>query len=48
MIQPLRTAHRWIFIALAVVLTVVLIAAIRAQRAPIPNNPSHTGVGGRP
>ena len=40
MIQPLRTAHRWIFIALAVILTLMFIAAIRAQRGPIPNNPA--------
>jgi len=40
MIQPLRTLHRWIFIALALILTAVLIAAIRAQRPPIPNNPA--------
>jgi hypothetical protein len=39
MIQPLRTVHRWIFIALAVIVTAILIAAIRAQRAPLPNNP---------
>jgi hypothetical protein len=40
MIQPLRTAHRWIFIALALILTTIFIAAVRAQRAPIPNNPA--------
>ena len=28
MIQPLRSAHRWIFIALALFLTALLIAAI--------------------
>ncbi len=39
MIQPLRTAHRRIFIVLAVLLTALFIAAIRAQRAPLPNNP---------
>jgi hypothetical protein len=47
MIQPLRAAHRWIFVALAVILTVVLIAAVRAQRPPIPNNLSLSS-GGHP
>jgi hypothetical protein len=44
MIQPLRTAHRWIFIALAAILTVILVAAIWAQRAQVPNNPSVSSV----
>ena len=48
MIQPLRTAHRWIFIALAVILTLMFIAAIRAQRAPIPNNPGKRNTGSAP
>jgi hypothetical protein len=38
MIQPLRTAHRRIFIALAVILTAIFIAAVWAQRAPTPKN----------
>ena len=48
MIQPLRTVHRWIFIALAVILIVIFIAAIRAQRAPIPNNPGKRNMGSAP
>ena len=40
MIRPLRTIHRWTFIALALILTALLIVSIRAQRPPIPNNPS--------
>jgi hypothetical protein len=40
MIQPLRTAHRWIFIVIAVIVTIILIVAIRAQRPPLPNNPA--------
>jgi len=40
MIQPLRTVHRRLFIVLAVVLTAVFIAALWAQRAPIPKNPT--------
>jgi hypothetical protein len=38
MTRPLRSAHLWIWIALAVVLPAVLIAAIAARRTTTPAN----------
>ncbi|MBN9656744.1 MAG: hypothetical protein J0H49_01120 [Acidobacteria bacterium] len=38
MIQPLRRAHRWIWLALAVLLPLLFTAALVARRATTPRN----------
>ena len=39
MTQPLRRAHGWIMIVLAVVLPAVFVAGLTARKAPAPVNP---------
>jgi hypothetical protein len=38
MIQPLRTVHRHVFVALAFVLPAVLVAGLGARHAPLPSH----------
>ena len=40
MVRPLRRAHFWIWIVLAIVLPAVLALAIAARHSPMPLNPS--------
>jgi hypothetical protein len=47
MTAPLRRAHRWIWILLAIINATVLVAAIAARRDPTPRNDSVRWEGSR-